>query len=51
MKMSVTKKNILHVGGVDDAITEEILHAAFVPFGELKSIQVPKNFTASKQRK
>ncbi len=47
--MSVSKKNILHVGGVDDKVTEEILHAAFVPFGELKSIQVPRNFTASKQ--
>lgn len=46
--MSVNRKNILYVGGIDDNVTEEILHAAFIPFGELKTIQIPKNFAASK---
>lgn len=42
------KKNIVYVGGLDDAVSEEILHAAFIPFGELKSVQIPKNYQASK---
>lgn len=43
----VEKKNILYVGGLDAAISEEMLHAAFIPFGEIKSIQMPKDFTSS----
>jgi hypothetical protein len=44
---AISKKNILYVGGLDGQVTEEILHAAFIPFGELKSIQIPKDFKAS----
>ncbi len=42
------RKNIIYVGGVDNAVTEETLLAAFIPFGEVKSVQIPKNFVASK---
>ena len=41
------KLNTLYVGGIDDSVTEEILHAAFIPFGELKSIQIPKDYQQS----
>lgn len=44
----IEKKNILYVGGVDDSVNEEILHAAFIPFGDLKSIQIPRDFSSSK---
>lgn len=43
----IEKKNILYVGGLDDAVTEEMLHSAFLPFGELKSIQLPRDFSSS----
>jgi peptidyl-prolyl isomerase E (cyclophilin E) len=45
--MNITKKNILYVGGLDENVTEEILHAAFIPFGELKSIQIQRDFQTS----
>lgn len=44
----IEKKNILYVGGLDEPVTEEILHAAFIPFGDIKSVQIPKDYTASK---
>ena len=44
------KGNIVYVGGVDNAVTEEILHAVFIPFGEIKSVQIPKNFKENKNR-
>jgi peptidyl-prolyl isomerase E (cyclophilin E) len=46
--MASKKKNILYVGGIDNAVNEEILYAAFIPFGELKSVQIPKDFHESK---
>lgn len=46
--MSLEKRNIVYVGGVDVVVTEEILHAAFIPFGDLKTIQIPRDFVASK---
>ena len=39
---------MLYVGGLDDTVTEEVLHAAFIPFGDLKSIQIPKDYKESK---
>lgn len=43
--------NMLYVGGLDDSVTEELLHAAFIPFGDLKSIQIPKDYKESKLKK
>ena len=31
----------LYVGGLDDAVTLELLRAAFIPFGVLKDVQLP----------
>jgi peptidyl-prolyl isomerase E (cyclophilin E) len=47
--MASKKLNMIYVGGVDDSVTEEVLHAAFIPFGELKSIQIPKDYKESKR--
>jgi peptidyl-prolyl isomerase E (cyclophilin E) len=44
------RKNILYVGGIDQAVTEEVLYAAFIPFGDLKTIQIPKDFAENKNR-
>jgi RNA recognition motif-containing protein len=32
---TMAKRNIIYVGGIDNAVTEEILFAAFSPFGKL----------------
>eukprot|EP01038_Epipyxis_sp_PR26KG_P014320 gene14320-19209_t len=49
--MSIKKQNILYVGGLDsEKATEEVLHAAFIPFGEIKSVNIPKDFSENKNR-
>jgi RNA recognition motif-containing protein len=41
------KRNMLYVGGLDAEVTEDILFAAFIPFGPLRSVQIPKDFKES----
>jgi len=48
MSFNTTDKLILYVGGLDDSVDEKILHAAFIPFGEVKSIDLPKDYTTRK---
>ncbi len=36
--LSVIHKRTLYVGGLDDGVTEELLRAAFIPFGEILAI-------------
>lgn len=48
--MAAKKLNMIYVGGIDDSVTEEVLHAAFIPFGELKSIQIPRDYKENKTR-
>jgi len=38
-------KLVIYVGGLDDSIDEKILHAAFIPFGEIKTIEMPLDHT------
>lgn len=35
-------KATLYVGGLDNAVTAAVLHAAFIPFGEIVDISLPK---------
>ena len=41
-------RNLLYAGGLGPEVTEDILFAAFVPFGPLRSVQIPKDFKESK---
>jgi peptidyl-prolyl isomerase E (cyclophilin E) len=41
-------KNSLYVGGLEEEVTEDILFAAFVPFGPLRSVNIPKDYKESK---
>ena len=34
-------KLIICVGGIDESVNEKILHADFIPFGEIKTIEIP----------
>jgi len=46
--MSLRKQlTVLYVGGLAAEVTEEVLHAAFIPFGDLKSIQIAKDYVKS----
>jgi peptidyl-prolyl isomerase E (cyclophilin E) len=50
MSQSKQHKKILYVGGLDETVDEAILHAAFIPFGEIKEVQIPKDNATQKNR-
>lgn len=35
------ERYILYVGGLSEEVDQKVLQAAFIPFGEVKSIDVP----------
>lgn len=35
-------KATIYVGGLDNAVTSQTLHAAFLPFGEIVDVSLPK---------
>jgi peptidyl-prolyl isomerase E (cyclophilin E) len=43
-------KTTLYVGGLDETVTEAILHAAFIPFGDIKDINTPLDQATQKHR-
>ena len=38
---SAAPKTTLYVGGLDDSVTAATLHAAFIPFGDVKDVPLP----------
>lgn len=44
------KFNALYIGGLEESVNEETLHAAFIPFGEIKSIQIPRDYQENTHR-
>ena len=40
-------KRVLYVGGLSEEATEETLHAAFVPFGDVKEVNIPASCGAA----
>jgi peptidyl-prolyl isomerase E (cyclophilin E) len=48
--MAVASPNMLFVSGLVDNVTEEILLAAFIPFGEIKSIQIARDYVKDKAK-
>lgn len=43
-----SKRKMLYVGGLDPSVDEATLHAAFIPFGNIKEVNIPKDFSTSK---
>jgi peptidyl-prolyl isomerase E (cyclophilin E) len=43
-------KRILYVGGLEETVDEKILHAAFIPFGEVADINIPLDYQSGIQR-
>eukprot|EP00918_Siedleckia_nematoides_P009043 GHVU01019778.1.p1 GENE.GHVU01019778.1~~GHVU01019778.1.p1 ORF type:complete len:137 (+),score=11.99 GHVU01019778.1:67-477(+) len=43
-------KRTLYIGGLDEQVTKETLKAAFIPFGDIRSVDIPcdRNSGASK---
>lgn len=44
------QKNTLYVGGLAEEVNEGILHAAFIPFGEIKDVKTPLDQATQKHR-
>ena len=41
-------QRMLYVGGLEGAVTENVLKAAFIPFGEVVDVQIPMDHVARK---
>uniref|UniRef100_A0A8B9DYN4 Peptidylprolyl isomerase E n=1 Tax=Anser cygnoides TaxID=8845 RepID=A0A8B9DYN4_ANSCY len=48
-KMAATKR-VLYVGGLAEEVDEKVLHAAFIPFGDITDIQIPLDYETEKHR-
>ena len=48
MTDNLSDKLVIYVGGLDESVNDKILYSAFVPFGEIKSIDIPIDFTSRK---
>ena len=44
------KSKMLYVGGLEQSVTEEIVYAAFIPFGDIREVNLPKDFTENKNK-
>ncbi|CAM6105655.1 unnamed protein product [Calypogeia fissa] len=43
-------KTTLYVGGLEENVTEGVLHAAFIPFGDVKDVSMPLDQATQKHR-
>ena len=48
--MAAPTPNILFVSGLVENVTEEVLYSAFIPFGEIKNVQVARDFVKDKAK-
>ena len=43
-------KRVLYVGGLADEADDKVLHAAFIPFGDIVDITIPLDYSTQKHR-
>lgn len=48
--MSTNPKRTVYVGGLAEEVDEKVLHAAFIPFGDIMDIQIPLDYETEKHR-
>ncbi len=48
--MAAPTPNVLFVSGLVENVTEEVLLSAFIPFGEIKNVQVARDFIKDKAK-
>lgn len=48
--MSDNNKRTVYVGGLADEVNEQLVHDAFIPFGDLVEIQMPVDYESQKHR-
>ncbi|KAF4325047.1 hypothetical protein BBO99_00000604 [Phytophthora kernoviae] len=50
MAVNKADKRALYVGGLDKQVTEQGLYTAFVPFGPIKSAQIPMDYSTQRSK-
>ncbi|XP_037069915.1 peptidyl-prolyl cis-trans isomerase E-like [Pollicipes pollicipes] len=50
MTSAGAQKRTVYVGGLADEVTEEVIHGAFIPFGDIQDIQIPLDYETEKHR-
>lgn len=48
--MGTNPKTTLYVGGLEENVSEAVLHAAFIPFGDIKDVTTPLDQSTQKHR-
>ncbi|XP_075224928.1 peptidylprolyl isomerase cyclophilin-33 isoform X1 [Lycorma delicatula] len=48
--MTTNQKRTVYVGGLAEEVDEKVLHAAFIPFGDIIDIQIPLDYETEKHR-
>ncbi|KAL4235897.1 hypothetical protein ACF0H5_004287 [Mactra antiquata] len=48
--MTANNKRMVYVGGISEEVDEKILHAAFIPFGDITDINIPLDYETEKHR-
>lgn len=46
----MANKRMVYVGGLAEEVDEKVLHAAFIPFGDITDVQIPMDYTTQKHR-
>mmetsp|Transcript_52798 Transcript_52798/g.98892 ORF Transcript_52798/g.98892 Transcript_52798/m.98892 type:complete len:127 (-) Transcript_52798:67-447(-) len=49
MSQSIMKRTV-YVGGLDEQVDRKVLEQAFVPFGDLKTVEIPLDVKSGKHR-
>ncbi|CAG9854907.1 unnamed protein product [Phyllotreta striolata] len=48
--MSSNNKRTIYVGGLAEEVDEQVLNAAFIPFGDIVDVQIPLDYESEKHR-
>ncbi|KAH8553248.1 peptidyl-prolyl cis-trans isomerase E [Umbelopsis sp. PMI_123] len=51
MSINTDSKTTLFVGGLDQEVTEQLLYSAFIPFGDIISVQIPPDPASRNQHR
>ena len=46
----VASKRAVYVGGLGDDVTPQVLRSAMIPFGNIKSLEIPMDYKIGKTR-
>jgi peptidyl-prolyl isomerase E (cyclophilin E) len=46
----MANKRVVYVGGLAEEVDEKVLHAAFIPFGDITDVQIPMDYSNQKHR-